>query len=201
MENVGEKWHREMAERVGEAVATWRRTRGLTAQELADRCKALDAPIHRTTITKIENGRPRFDLGELMILAAALNVPPIVLLYPGPDYGKAIDVLPSVQDREIDAVQWFSGVRDHGYSDATGAEQARARADFKDSILRLQLWRELLDVQRKISSVVVPARRVEGEVVVGKLTDVQVAQLELWQDQVQFLRERLGLEFETDDGG
>lgn len=56
----------------------------MTAQQLAQRCAEIGLPIHRTTITKIENGRPRVDVGELVVLAEALRTAPLVLLYPGP---------------------------------------------------------------------------------------------------------------------
>ncbi|WP_204806464.1 helix-turn-helix domain-containing protein [Mycobacterium riyadhense] len=201
MENTEEDWHGTTAKRVGKAVADLRRELGLTAQELANRCSELGAPIHRTTITKIENGRPRFDLGELLILAAALNTAPVALLFPGPDYNAPIEVLPGVQEREIEAVQWFSGIRDHGFTDSSdGAQSARLRNEYRDHIRELRLWRELLDVYRKISSVRVPARRVNGEMVVGELSDAQLAQLDAYNDQVHFLRSQLGLEG-LDDGG
>lgn len=84
----------------------------MTAQQLAQRCGELGVPIHRTTITKIENGRPRFDLGELVVLAEALNTAPLVLLYPGP-YGDSADhqveVLPGQKIPPQVAAAWFSG--------------------------------------------------------------------------------------------
>lgn len=107
-EDVGDVWHRMTARRIGEAVAARRKELGLTAQQLAERCRELGAPIHRTTITKIENGRPRFDLGELILLAAALSTSPVVLVYPGP-YDTETNVLPRQLAMEFDAAQWFSG--------------------------------------------------------------------------------------------
>ena len=77
MANIGDAWHAATSKRVGTAVAGHRKRLGMTAQQLAQRCAELGAPIHRTTITKIENGRPRFDLGELIVLAAALSTTPV----------------------------------------------------------------------------------------------------------------------------
>lgn len=109
MENVGEVWHRTTAKRVGEAVYKRRKDAGMTAQRLAERCNELGVPIHRTTITKIENGRSRFDLGELLILAAALEVPPLVLLYPGLP-GERVEIVPREVGTSWDAYRWATGM-------------------------------------------------------------------------------------------
>jgi transcriptional regulator with XRE-family HTH domain len=108
VENIGDAWHRATAERVGKAVARFRKDAHLTAQQLAERCKELGAPIHRTTITKIEGGRSRFDLGEWLILAAALNVPPVVLLYPDMPDGQ-VEIIPGETDASFVALGWVTG--------------------------------------------------------------------------------------------
>lgn len=109
MENTGDVWHRETSERVGKAVAKFRKDAGMTAQQLAERCKELGVPIHRTTITKIEGGRSRFDLGELLILAAALDVPPLVLLYPGLPDGE-VEIIPDRKGTSWTAYRWATGM-------------------------------------------------------------------------------------------
>ena len=109
VENTGDAWHRQTSKRVGEAVAKFRKDAGMTAQQLAERCKELGVPIHRTTITKIEGGRSRFDLGELLILAVALDVPPIVLLYPGLPDGE-VEIIPGRVGTSWTAFQWAAGM-------------------------------------------------------------------------------------------
>lgn len=108
MENAGDAWHRALAKRIGEAVAARRKELGMTAQQLATRCSEFGAPIHRTTITKIENGRPRFDLGELIVLGAALDRAPIALLFP--DVLVPIELLPGLEVIGTEALGWFSGL-------------------------------------------------------------------------------------------
>lgn len=192
-------WEAAQARRIGSSVKALRGSR--TGQWLSDRTADIGLKMTRQTLTDLENGRRRYvTTAELAVLAAALNVPPIVLLYPGPDYGEYIEVLPGVHDQQVSAAQWFSGIRDHGYSAASGAGQASARAQYRDSVRTLQLWRELTSVEDKISSVAVPARRVDGQMVVGDLTDVQKAQLEMWHNQAFFLRSQLGLD-EAGNGG
>lgn len=109
VENIGDAWHRATSERVGKAVAKSRKDAGMTAQQLAERCKELGAPIHRTTITKIEGGRSRFDVGELLILAAALDVPPLVLLYPDLPAGQ-VEISPGRPSTSWDAYLWATGM-------------------------------------------------------------------------------------------
>ena len=109
MANRGDEWHKAVAERIGEAVAVRRKALGMTAQQLAERCNELGAPIHRTTITKIENGRPRFDLGELLILSVALDIPPALLVFPQyPDEG-FVEVVPRLFETNETAVDWLAG--------------------------------------------------------------------------------------------
>jgi hypothetical protein len=48
-------------------------------------------------------------VAELMVLARALNVAPVALLYPGP-YDGDIEMLPDVAQSETFALQWFSGL-------------------------------------------------------------------------------------------
>lgn len=82
----------------------------MTAQQLAERCAEWGAPIHRTTITKIENGRPRFDLGELMVLAFALDTSPMMLVFPDLADGP-IELMPGREAPSASGLLWFSGER------------------------------------------------------------------------------------------
>ncbi|BBZ64969.1 putative DNA-binding protein [Mycolicibacterium insubricum] len=114
----------------------------MTAQQLAQRCAELGAPIHRTTITKIENGRPRFDLGELIVLAAALSTTPVTLLYPGP-YENEVEVLPGREAPEFQAAQWFSGIEWHSF--ASIGDSREGSAGWLAATERLGLWRQLAE--------------------------------------------------------
>lgn len=56
----------------------------MSAQALADACAAFNFPIGRGTIAKLENGgRESIGVHELVVIAAALGVPPVDLLFPG----------------------------------------------------------------------------------------------------------------------
>lgn len=85
-------------------------TENRSAQWLADRTSELGNPISRTVIADLENGRRRYvTTAELVILAAALDTAPIMLLYPNPDQDAEREVAPNVFTPELWAHEWFSG--------------------------------------------------------------------------------------------
>lgn len=97
-----------MSQRIGKAVERERKSAGMTAVQLSARCEELGLPIHRTTLSKIESGRSSFDVGELVVLAKALGVPPLELLYPGLPDAK-VEGVPGQVERAWQVAQWFSG--------------------------------------------------------------------------------------------
>jgi transcriptional regulator with XRE-family HTH domain len=54
----------------------------ISAQELADRVTEAGGKLSRQAISKIENGDRGISVAELLVLARALEVPPLLLLYP-----------------------------------------------------------------------------------------------------------------------
>lgn len=101
---------------VGEQIAHWRRERGINRETLAERCKDLGLPkMSPSVITNIESGRrvkgsPRraVTVDELMVFAAALNVPPVMLLAPYPTEVE-VELLPGKPMATADAVEWIGG--------------------------------------------------------------------------------------------
>lgn len=66
-------------------------------------------PISRAAIANYESGRKKgLDLGELLVLSAALGVPPLVLLFPALPDGP-VEALPDLTVDSWDAAAWFSG--------------------------------------------------------------------------------------------
>ena len=180
----GEDWHATLAKRIGVAIMARRKEIAMTAQQLSERCRALGAPIHRTTITKIENGRPRFDLGELLVIAAALNTSPVVLVYPGP-YDTQTEAIPGDFWKEFDAAQWFSGLshpvirRDAQKEFEPALDAGRA---WVTSTRTLRLWREL-DA----------AVRVRNETMARGEFERDRDQISFYDSQIQRLQTELGV--------
>jgi transcriptional regulator with XRE-family HTH domain len=57
------------ARAIGESVKTWRKLRGLTAQQLADK-----ANTSRSTITRLENGDPSVSVETVLNVATMLGI-------------------------------------------------------------------------------------------------------------------------------
>ncbi len=78
----------------------------MSAQQLADECERLGYPVARSVLTNLENGyRDSVSISEWLILAAALRVPPMLLVFPLGRYDQ-IEPLPDVQVAPWDAVTW-----------------------------------------------------------------------------------------------
>lgn len=82
----------------------------MTVQALADRCEELGLPLGRVTITKLERGmRQAVTPGELMVLAVALRVSPVELLYDVKQPDKTTEILPGAGVSTASAALWFTG--------------------------------------------------------------------------------------------
>lgn len=82
----------------------------MSAQHLADACADLGHPIPRNVIANMESGRrSTLPLVDVLVLAAALETPPVLLLYP---LGHADEVqkLPLTDPVSTwEALHWFTG--------------------------------------------------------------------------------------------
>ena len=106
---MSQDWSEKLHSRVARAVKSARGSR--SAQWLADETGRLGFPISRAAIANYESGRKRgLDLTELLVIAAALGVPPLVLLFPDVPDGP-VEVLPGLEIASWDAAAWFSGER------------------------------------------------------------------------------------------
>lgn len=108
------QWALRRTAEIGEAVHARRVHLGLSASQLANRTKEIGYPITRGAIAKIEsNSRSaKLDVNELLVLAAALQIAPVDLLFPGfPSFGN--EVVPQCHLRAIQAGDWFSASEDY----------------------------------------------------------------------------------------
>ncbi|MBB1242500.1 helix-turn-helix transcriptional regulator [Streptomyces durbertensis] len=106
---ASDAWSAELTARVAEQIRTARTAAGLTVAQTADACAALGVPVPKTTITNLELGRrASVDLAEFLVLARALDVPPITLLFP---LGKAatVELVPGQSVSTWEALAWFTG--------------------------------------------------------------------------------------------
>ncbi|WP_075237635.1 helix-turn-helix domain-containing protein [Mycobacterium colombiense] len=101
-----------LAKEFARTVAARRKALNLSASELARRTAELGYPITRGTIAKIEsNSRSgKVDVAELLVLAAALDIPPVLLLFSEVVKGPPVHVLPNVRTSAWEAARWMSGL-------------------------------------------------------------------------------------------
>jgi transcriptional regulator with XRE-family HTH domain len=137
MVDQDDSWARQWAVTTGRCVRRWRSERKLSAQKLADKCAVLGLPsLTRTVITKLENGRKEsVSTAELMVLAKALDVPPVMLMFPFGEL-RMVEITPGEFIEPLDAAFWVAG------QDPDNP----ARADEKGSALDLfMIHREIVD--------------------------------------------------------
>lgn len=80
-----EPWGKEFTDRVGAEVARRRAALDLSAQQVADRTAELGHAVSRSVVSDLGNPRrpSRLTVPDWLVLAAALEVPPLALLFPG----------------------------------------------------------------------------------------------------------------------
>jgi transcriptional regulator with XRE-family HTH domain len=133
-----------VADRVGAAVRARRLEQGMSAVQLSKRTAELGYPITRGTIAKIESNsrNGKLDLTEVMALAAALEVPPILLVYPDGPF-KPIEMLPDMPEDSIRAAMWFTGE----WTEARQSVLAKKLASGSGA-QPIELMREFITAQR-----------------------------------------------------
>ena len=125
----GQAWSTSWTAGIGERLRSARRAAGLTTQQVADRTAALGYPMARASIANLET-RPRekIYLQDVTVLAAALGVSPVEVLYPlevstvptatptpvgvirrGVLKNTSIQILPGRTERTPIAAAWFTG--------------------------------------------------------------------------------------------
>jgi transcriptional regulator with XRE-family HTH domain len=81
----------------------------MSAQDVSDACTRLGMPIGRSALANFENGRRNsVDLAEVMVLAAALDMPPSALAFPYAHMSE-VEALPGRTVPTATGLRWFIG--------------------------------------------------------------------------------------------
>ena len=112
IDDAAKAWQLELAKRVGAAVKA-RRTAltKMTAQQLAERTKELGYPVTagwRSRRSESNSRAGKVDVAELLVLGAALGVPPVTLIFGGPP-DDTVELLPDLTVPFVSALAWFTG--------------------------------------------------------------------------------------------
>ncbi|MFD9813693.1 helix-turn-helix domain-containing protein [Streptomyces sp. NPDC059080] len=104
-----EGWAERLAAVIAGEVFRYRRNQGMSAQALSDRCTDLGMAVPRAVISNLENGRrTSVSVAEILVLAAALDIPPAALVFPV-GYTEETEALPGANVPPFEAVRWFAG--------------------------------------------------------------------------------------------
>lgn len=154
-----QQWAEEQANRIAQAVKSLRGKR--SGQWLSDRTAEAGHRISRSTIADLESGRRKYvSTAELSVLAWALNVPPVSLLYPALPDGE-VEVVPGERVKSIEAATWFSGELTFepeilSQEELADDEEWRRRAELHAALYRgkalIVLSRERLMLRSQIES-------------------------------------------------
>lgn len=160
MVDIGANWSEANARRIGESVKARRTELGMSAQAVSDRTAELGFHLGRGTIARMETGARggKFDVSELFILAQALNISPVALLW-ADAADTRVELLPEVEGTAGSGYEWTVG--DRVLDDGTMAEEAAHQS------VRLQALRRLMDARRALNRVSQsrhPSRRREATV-------------------------------------
>ncbi|MBV9024288.1 MAG: helix-turn-helix transcriptional regulator [Streptomycetaceae bacterium] len=104
------EWEDHVMATVAGEVRRRRKELRWSAQDLADKCEEIGYPIPRNVIANMESGRrATLPLVEIMVLAKALRMSPISLIYPV-GYVTEVRPLPFEEPESTwDALEWFVG--------------------------------------------------------------------------------------------
>ncbi|MFI5851566.1 helix-turn-helix domain-containing protein [Micromonospora chalcea] len=157
-------WSVLLARRIAAEVRYWREQRGMTALQLARRTAQLGYQMPRSVLANLENNRrDTITVAELLILAAALDVPPVLLIAPvGRE--RDIEVLPETRTTPWHVRGWIHGAVEPNYEgfSATMWQQSRRAIALYD-IHRL-LVREHQQIERRIQQLADQEHLVVGDI-------------------------------------
>lgn len=192
MPNIDEDaraWQLEWSGRIGHAVQQRRKALGLTAGQLATRTEALGYPINRVAISKIEgnNRAGKMDVAEVAILGAALNIPPVMLLYPGLPHTSYRD-LPNSEHTALDALLWFTGEA-LGYNGFDSSDPAATQTAAQPVNLARTLHQA--EQERRIAVAAIEASRSRTQEV--QFLERSAQQQSKIRDQIVSMMQTLGL--------
>lgn len=103
----GETWGERFILRACERIRQARRSQGLSVRELAERTNELGHPVSRQVLVNLEAGRRgALSIDDLFMIAHALEVNPLFLLFDQMQMGRPNEVLPDLTVPEWMALQW-----------------------------------------------------------------------------------------------
>jgi len=161
-------WQRRLVNVLAGEVRRRRKELKMSARQLSEACEKRGVKLPRSVLANLESGRrPYVSVAEWLALAAALGVPPSVLLFPV-GRGKPAEVPPSGPQDPLNAISWLSGLALYPHDESV--------TDLGDVEL-FQVHRVLIDRR--------PSQRDWAE------NEKDTAMYRIWEGAVQLARQQL----------
>lgn len=134
----GETWGERFILRAAARIRDARRSQGFSVRELSERTKELGHEVTRQVLVNLEAGRRRaLSIDDLFVIAHALGVNPLFLLFDQNQMGRPNEVLPGLEVPEWVALQWArsaptfisSGLYEMDFDSARGIIGTREQLD------------------------------------------------------------------------
>ena len=110
-------WSSRVTRDIGRQVRRWRRRHKITIQQLSDLTASIGQRVPPTVLTNLEHRRRDFvSVSELLLIAAALNVPPVLLIAPI-GHQSEMEVLPNVRSSPWRTRGWLMGAIPPAFAD------------------------------------------------------------------------------------
>lgn len=174
-----EDWSAEFTYRIGQEVRKHRNRQKLSAQKLADRCAELGVPIDRSVLAGLENRkRAKISLAEILVLAMALDVAPIILIFPVGDV-EEVQMLPGMTASPFGGAKWFSGYEYHVSDECEDLYLPHDWWKYLDSVQNLNAYRQherLVERMIIVYEELHPKPRYSSFLKRGEMTPEQIAQ-------------------------
>ncbi len=149
--------NRPLSRQLGDNVRRLRKGKGLSLAEVSSRMGALGMPLSLNGLSKVELGNRDLGVDELVALAEALNLPPLVVLFPL-GTKREVELFPGTNVDTWAAAKWFTGEAPFpGTADAVRVESDPPTTYFRTQDELIGNWRrarERVDEARRTTLVV-----------------------------------------------
>lgn len=141
----GDTWGERLILNVAERIRNTRRAQRLSVRALADRTVELGHPVTRQALVNLEGGRKgTLSIDDLFVIAHALAVNPLYLVFDPLQMGRPLEVLPDLTVPEWEAFRWASsrpsqissGLYEMDFDEARSLTSTRAKLDD----VRSEIW-------------------------------------------------------------
>ena len=186
-------------EQFGKRLQHYRKALGLSQEQLAARVAEHGGAIHQTTIMRTERGERHATLNEFLLFAAALNVPPPLLLIPLGDE-RLVAITPKSKIHPHLALKWFVGY------EFLAASDRRAVGNLNEFLINsrpLRLYNRLQEVQEKAHGAWSRVKRLEyvleegDELQRGELSNARADLVDAFEDLAAVLFQMRKEEIQT----